>query len=128
MYTSMTKQEFRKLCDKYQTGDYSEGFNIYGLLGELEGRGIEFDDLESHDMVKEWLKHCIDEEYNVGYFITAWWKEGFADYYKVDFSMGAMASITALAVADDFYDCYESWFEDGPEDEEEENEEGDDGE
>lgn len=108
----MTKSEFRELCDSYQHGPYSDGFNANNLVYELSNLGYERDDLNSHDIVKDWFKHCINEEYNIGPVITEWYKEGFADYYKIDFSAGTMARITALATADDFYEAFEDRFDD----------------
>lgn len=111
----MTKSEFRKLCDEYQKGPYSEGFDAYELIDALNTQGIDFDELNLHDSVKEWFKDCIEEEYNIGPLITEWYKEGFADFYKIDFSMGTMATIIALATADDFYEAFEDYFDDDEE-------------
>lgn len=107
----MTKKEFRELCDSYQEDEYSEGFDVYGLIDALNTEGIDWNDLNSHDSVKDWFKYCIDQEYNIGPLITEWYKEGFADYYKIDFSMGTMARIKALATADDFYEAFEDRFD-----------------
>lgn len=106
----MTKTKFKKLCYSYQHGPYSEGFNANNLVYALQEQDIEFDDLNSHDAVKDWFKDCIDNEYNIGPVITEWYNEGFADYYKVDMSMGTIASITALATAEDFYYAFEDWY------------------
>lgn len=115
----MTKSEFRALCDKHQTGAYAEGFNVYSLLRDLQNQEEgDWEDLNSHDSLKDWFKYCIDEEYNIGPLITKWYKEGFADFYKIDFSMGTMASITALATADDFYEAFEDRFDDDFEEDE----------
>lgn len=108
----MTKQEFKELCFKYQTGVYSDGFDAWSVMRELNEQDIDWEDLNSHESVKEWFKYCIDEEYNIGPLITKWYTEGFADYYKIDFSMGTMAHITALATADDFYEAFEDRFND----------------
>lgn len=115
----MTKKEFKDLCYSFQEGEYSEGFDAYGLIDALNTEDIDFDDLNSHEVVKDWFKYCIDKEYNIGPLITAWYKEGYADFYKIDFSMGTLARITALATAEDFYDAFEDRFDD----EEEENNE-----
>ena len=110
----MTREEFKKLCYEYQDREFSDGFDAYGLVNALGAYDIEFDDLNSHESVKEWFKYCIEEEYNIGPLITKWYEEGFADFYKIDFSMGTMERITALANADDFYEAFEDWsgFED----------------
>lgn len=114
----MTKTEFKKLCYEYQKirngEEFSEDFDAYGLVSALEAEGVDLDDLHSHEAVKDWLKYCIDEEYNIGSVISNWYNEGFADYYQVDMSMGTWARINALATAEDFYNafCDYVYFED----------------
>ena len=61
----MTREEFKKLCYEYQDGEFSDGFDAYGLVNALGAYDIEFDDLNSHESVKEWFKYCIEEEYNI---------------------------------------------------------------
>lgn len=113
----MTKTEFKKLCYSFQEGEWSEGFNASGLIQALETEDIDFELLNSHEAVKEWFKWMIDEEYNCGHIISRWYKEGFADYYKVDMSMGTIARIIALATAEDFYDAFEDYFDNDEEEE-----------
>ena len=69
----MTREEFKKLCYEYQDGEFSDGFDAYGLVNALGAYDIEFDDLNSHESVKEWFKYCIEEEYNIGPLITKWY-------------------------------------------------------
>lgn len=119
----MTKKDFKDLCYSFQKTrngyEYSDDFDAYGVVNALNFQGIEFDDLNSHEILKDWFKHCIDEEYNVGPQITRWFNEGFADFYKIDFSMGTIGSITALATAEDFYEAFEDRFDDDEEEEDE---------
>lgn len=77
------------------------------------------------------MKDLLDREYNIASLVQRWFDEMFADYYKVDMSMGTMASITALATAEDFYYAFEDlacFEDDGTEWDpyEDEEEDGDD--
>lgn len=108
----MNKKEFRELCDEHQKGAFSEGFDAGLLVWELARRNIEWDDLNSHESVKAWIQDCIENDWwHIWHIIKEISDEGTADYYKIDFSMGTMARITALATADDFYEAFEDRFD-----------------